>query len=118
MTVKEVIAKSMILLGYNDEQNTSTNARFNVTARNAVNFVFADILFCLGRNDYSDIKDLSEELQLPARVVYDVMPYGVAAYIAESIGDGDKQQYFASMYNIKRKTVTYEDSIQDVIPAP
>lgn len=118
MTAQEVIKKAIILLGYNDGLGNTADARFQVVSKNAVNFVLADLIHCLGRDDYGDIKSLSDEISMPKRVLYDVMPYGVAAYIAESIGDGDKQQYFAMMYNSKRKTVVYEDSVQDVIPAP
>ena len=117
MTAQEVIKKAIILLGNNDGLGNTADARFQVVSQNAVNFVLADLVHCLGRDDYGDIK-LSDEISMPKRVLYDVMPYGVAAYIAESIGDGDKQQYFAMMYDSKRKTVVYEDSVQDVIPAP
>ena len=117
MTAQEVIKKAIILLGYNDGLGNTADARFQVVSQNAVNFVLADLVHCLGRDDYGDIK-LSDDILMPKRVLYDVMPYGVAAYIAESIGDGDKQQYFAMMYDSKRKTVVYEDSVQDVIPAP
>ena len=118
MTAQEVIKKAITLLGYNDGLGNTADARFQVVSQNAVNFVLADLIHCLGRDDYGDIKSLSDEISMPKRVLYDVMPYGVAAYIAESIGDGDKQQYFAMMYDSKRKTVVYEDSVQDVIPAP
>lgn len=118
MKVKEVIKKALLLLGYNDGQGNISNSRFQAVSQNAVNFVLADLVNCLGRNDYSDIKSLEDEISMPDRVVYDVMPYGVAAFIAESLGDGEKQQYFAMMYNTKRKSVTYEDCVQDVIPVP
>jgi hypothetical protein len=118
MTGKEIISKAMVLLGYNDGLGNIDSSRFQVVSKNSLNLVFADLLGCLGRDDYGDIQDLSKEIDMPKKVLFDVMPYGVAAFIAESIGDGDKQQYFAAMYNQKRKRITYEDSVQDVIPAP
>ena len=118
MTGKEIISKAMVLLGYNDGLGNTDSSRFQVVSKNALNFVYADLLGCLGRDDYGDIENLSDKINLPKKVLFDVMPYGVAAFIAESIGDGDKQQYFAAMYNQKRKRVTYEDTVQDVIPVP
>lgn len=118
MTAKEMIAKAIVLLGYNDDRGNTSDSRFQIASKNAINFVLADLIHCLGRDDYGDITNLGSEILLPKRVLYDVMPYGVAAFIAESIGDADKQQYFATMYNTKRKTVVYQDSVQDVIPAP
>jgi hypothetical protein len=118
MKVKELIKKSLLLLGYTDGNGNSFDSRFQAVSQNAVNFILADLTHCLGRDDYKDIKSLEDEISMPDRVIYDVMPYGVAAFIAESMGDGDKQQFFASMYNAKRKSVTYESSVQDVIPAP
>lgn len=118
MTAKNIIDKALLLLGYNDGLGNTSDARFQVASKTAVNSVLADLIHCLGRDDYGDIQSLSDEIKMPKRVLYDVMPYGVAASIAESIGDGDKQRHFADMYNLKRKTVVYEDSVQDVIPAP
>lgn len=118
MTYNQLIAKAIILLGYADEHGNTSDPRFQLIAKNAVNFISADIIHCLGLDTYSDVENLSEEIRLPNRVIYDVMPYGVAAFIAESLGDGEKQQYFASLYNRKRTTVNYESNIQDVIPTP
>ena len=118
MTAKEVITKALLLLGYADNVGNTSDSRFQVVSKNAVNFVLADLIHCLGQDDYCDITSLADELKLPKRVLYDVMPYGVASFIAESVGDGEKQQFYANMYNTKRKTVVYSDTIKDVIPAP
>lgn len=118
MTAKEIISKAILLLGYDDGLGNTSDERFQMSSKNALNFVYNDLVSCLGRDDFKDIKNLLEEIEMPKRVLFDVMPYGVAAFIAESLGDGEKQQYFASLYNFKRKSVTYEDKVQDVIPAP
>ena len=118
MTAKEMIDKALILLGYDSGDGSVGDARFSSASKSAVNFVLNDITHCLGLENYTDISDISTELQLPKRVLYDVFPYGVAAFIAANIGDSDKQQYFAAIYNMKRKTVTYTEQVQDVIPAP
>lgn len=118
MNAKDVISKALILLGYADNVGNTSDARFQVVSKNAVNFVLADLIHCLGRDDYGDIKNLSDEINLPKRVLYDVMPYGVASFIAESVGDSEKQQFYANMYNTKRKTVVYSETVKDVIPAP
>ncbi len=118
MTANEIISKAIVLLGYHDGLGNTNDERFQMVSKNALNFVYNDLVNCLGRNDFKDVKSLAEKIDMPDRVLYDVMPYGVASFIAESIGDGEKQQYFASLYNFKRKSVTYEDKVQDVIPAP
>lgn len=118
MTAKDIISKALILLGYNDEYGSSSESRFQAASINAVNTVLADLLHCLGRTDYGDISGISVQIDLPNRILYDVFPYGVAAYIAESIGDSDKQQYFATLYNTKRRTVNYSDTVEDIFPTP
>lgn len=118
MTAKEMISKAIILLGYSDEQGNTSDSRFQVISKNALNFVYSDLFYCLNSEGFKEIKALSEEIPLSERVLYDVMPYGVAAFIAESLGDGEKQQFFAAMYNLKRKSVVKDDAVQDVIPAP
>lgn len=118
MTGKEMINKAILLLGYNDEQGNTSDSRFQVASKNALNFVYSDLFYCLAPEGFEEIKTLSEEIPLPERVLFDVMPYGVAAFIAESLGDGEKQQYFAMMYNRKRAGLTRYEDIEDGIPYP
>ncbi len=118
MTVKDITEKALTLLGYNDMNGNTADARFQVTALNAVNFVFADLFYCLNDTGFKELGKLSEEIDLPERVLNDVMPYGVASFIAKNVGDGENQQFFAQMYNTKRRSVSVGSKIQDIIPTP
>nr|DAO88777.1 MAG TPA: hypothetical protein [Caudoviricetes sp.] len=118
MTAKEMISKVIILLGYSDEQGNTSDSRFQVISKNALNFVYSDLFYCLNSEGFKEIKALSEEIPLPERILYDVMPYGVAAFIAESLGDGEKQQYFAVIYNSKKASLTHYDDMETDVPYP
>jgi hypothetical protein len=118
MTAKDIANKALVLMGYNDMNGNTADPRFQVTALNAVNFVYADLFYCIYTEGFKELGKLSEDVDLPERVLNDVMPYGVASYIAKNVGDGDNQQYFAQIYNTKRRSVSLGSSVEDVIPAP
>lgn len=118
MTAKDIADKALTLLGYNDMNGNTADPRFQVTALNAVNFIYADLFYCLNDDGFKELGKLSEDVDLPERVINDVMPYGVASLIAKNVGDGENQQFFASMFNTKRRSVSAGGEIQDVIPAP
>ena len=117
MTGKEIISKSLMLLGLQDGTGNTSDARFLALSKNALVFVLADIFSRLGQ-DFKELKSLDVSIDLPRSVLYDCVPYGVAAFVAEGIGDGDKQQYFSAIYNLKRKSVVPSGDIGDIIPAP
>lgn len=117
MTGKEIISKALMLLGFQDGDGNTLDARFLALAKNALVFVLADIFSRLGQ-DFDNLKSLDVQIDLPLSVLYDCVPYGVAAFVAEGVGDGDKQQYFSAIYNLKRKSVVPSGDIGDIIPAP
>ncbi len=117
MTVKELISKAIVLLGYNDDRGNTSDARFQVASKTAFNTVYADIFFCLKDDEFKELT-LADEVPLPDRIVYNVMPYGVAAFIAESLGDADKQQYFMIIYNKRRASLSHYEDMVDEIPCP
>ena len=116
MTGQEIISKALILLGYSDGLGSS-DARFQVAAKNALNFIYSDLFYRSNNNGFKEAA-LNENIDLPEKVLNDCMPYGVAAFIATCVGDGDKQQYFSSIYNLKRKSVVGKGSVDDIVPAP
>ncbi len=118
MTAKDISDKALVLLGFNDMNGNTADPRFQVTALNAVNSVYADLFYCLYTDNFKELGTLSEEIDLPERVLNDVMPYGVASFIAKNVGDGENQQFFAQMYNTKRRSVSSGSVIEDVIPTP
>ena len=118
MTAKDIISKAIVMLGYNDEQGNTSDSRFQIAAKNALKIVYSDLFYCLNSKGFEEIKSLTDEIKLPERVLNNVMPYGVASFIAESIGDGEKQQFFTVIYNRKRTQLTNFEDMEDGIPYP
>lgn len=118
MTANQISTKALILLGYNDMNGNTSDPRLQVTALNAVNAIYADLFYKFNSKGFKELGTLAEELDLPERILNDVVPYGVAAFIAKNIGDGENQQYFSALYNTKRKSAVNGSSIVDVIPSP
>lgn len=117
MTAQKMIEKAMLLLGLGDMQGNVADPRFQNSALIAVNMTYADLFYVKGGKDFTEISDTAQSLNLDERTLNDVMPYGVASFIAQSLGDMDNQQYFSMIYNTKRKTVVNTDSIQDTLPS-
>lgn len=117
MTAKEVINKAIIMLGYNDINGNTGDARLQTASLCAVNMAYADLFYLTKKEGFDEISDAEQIIDLDERTLNNVLPYGVAAHLAQSIGDTDNQQYFAIMFNQKRKTVIPTNSIEDVFPA-
>lgn len=117
MTGEQIIAKAIFLLGYNDMFGNTNDARFQVTAKNALNFIYSDLFYINQTKGFKEIEGFSDEIELPERALFDVMPYGVAAFIAQAMGDGENQQYFSQLYNLKRKALADPGTIADAIPS-
>ena len=117
MTAKDVIHKAIIMHGYNDIYGNTGDARLQTASLNAVNMAYADLFYLTKKQGLNEISDADEVIDLDERTLNNVLPYGVAAHLSQSIGDADNQQYFAYMYNQKRKTVVPTNSIEDVIPS-
>lgn len=117
MTGSEIIAKALFLLGYNDMNGNTSDARFQPAAKNALHFIYSDLFYVNQREGFKELGGLNEEIALPERALVEVMPYGVAAFIAQAMGDGENQQYFSNLYNLKRKTLAESKHIEDVLPS-
>ena len=117
MTAKEIINKAITLLGYNDINGNTGDARLQAASLGAVNTVYSDLFYLNKKEGFQTISDAEQIISLDERTLNNVMPYGVAAYIAQSIGDTDSQQFFSIIYNQKRKTVITKNTIQDTLPA-
>lgn len=116
MTVSEMANRALTMLGLGDMEGNTTAARYQVSAVSAVNTVYADLFYKYNTEGYKGLSG-NDEINLPERVVNDVMPFGVAAHIAAAIGDTDNQQFFAALYNQKRKTATPNMTVADTLPA-
>lgn len=112
MNVHEIILTALTLLGYRDTEPE----RYQSTAINAVNQVYSDLYYSSGKRNFEKVSSAEDIVNLPERLLVDVMPYGVAGFIAKSLGDSENQQYFGEMYNLKRKKAEASQSVQDVLP--
>lgn len=119
MTGKEMIKRAIILLGYTDGTGEiSGEQRFRSRALTVLNSIYADLFYIQNKEGFCPLETAADEIKLPERALTDVMPYGVAAFLAQSENDGDQQQVFLSLYNAKRAALTHADTVKDVIPCP
>ncbi len=102
MTAREIYNKAMTMLGYFGSEGISGDTEFSRKGITAINLVIADLWPKVSTDECQQIKALSEEIKLPEKILADVMPYGVAMFLAQSEGDGDSQQMYAVLYNRKR----------------
>ena len=80
--------------------------------------MYADLFYALGRTEFSPVLSPEDAIDLPERVLNDVMPYGAAAFLAQSENDGDQQQYYIMLHNQKRAALTRSESVEDSMPTP
>jgi len=107
MTGRYVIDRALSMLGLSDEVGNTSDERFQKAAQTAFETVCIDLWF-LHEPDrvLPDQFDVNEEITFfPVRVTADVMPYGVAAFVAQTIGDANAAAFFAAQYNAKRKRI-------------
>lgn len=100
MTGNEIYEQALMRLGYTDAP------QLRARALPAINHIYADLRYCLSQESFSPLKALGDEILLPERAVYDIMPSGVAAFIAQGEADGELQQLWISIYNRKRAAMT------------
>ena len=119
MTAADMEKKIINLLGYTDGSgNIAPNAHLRQRTLTAINAVYADLFYALGRTEFSPVLSPEDAIDLPERVLNDVMPYGAAAFLAQSENDGDRQQYYIMLYNQKRAALTRSESVEDSMPTP
>lgn len=109
MTGKALLDTAVTMLGYVYEDDLYRPALVYI------NQICTDL--CLaGGYENKRINDLSEKINLPDGILNDVAVYGLAMWIALLRGDGEKNQFFASVYNQKRQRLTSINSRKDVLP--
>lgn len=117
MTGTQILDKAIRLLGYTDGMGIAEmNGRLKSRAVPVINAVYSDLFYLLHDYGFSGVRELKDEICLPNRVLNDVMPYGVAAFLAQGESDGDQQQYFMMIYNNKRLGVADRAEVRDVLP--
>ena len=117
MTGQQMIEKSEILLGYTASNgNLQLSARITGKALMIVNQVYSDLWRICYDEAFIPLENIHSEIALPERVLNDVMPYGVAMFIAQSESDGEQQQMYSFLYNKKRAGLNRKEQIIDVMP--
>lgn len=117
MTVNEIYLRALTLLGYvNYDGEISSEYELKRQAIAAINQVYAELYFAIGKQEFNAVNSSSDIIELPERILHDVMPYGVAMFIAQNQNDGDSQALFAHIYNKKRASIRMENNVQDVMP--
>ena len=81
-----------------------------------VNQIYSDLWYLEREDAFCELSRLEQPLQLSARCVHDVAPFGVAMLMAQSESDGDSQQLFAALYNQKRAALHRAVCRRDVLP--
>ncbi len=115
----EVRDRAWRLLNYTDgDGRIDATLYADIAARSLalVNQVYADIVYALCQTGFQELASLTDEIDLPERIVNDIMPYGVAMLTAQTIGDADNQSLFADLYNQKRAKLTHVGRRKDVLP--
>lgn len=116
MTASKIIEKAMKLLGYDILQKTGSVTDIDENAITAVNTVYADLYYLINKDGFIAITTAQDIVNLSEKALCDIMPYGVAALMASFQGDSDNQQFFSKIYNLKRKSLSNEESVNDVLP--
>ena len=116
MTGSEVLNKSLQLLGYSDSNgNTHLTQVIRNRAVALVNLVYMELSRNCGLDNLANAL-LSEEIKLPDNVLNEVMPCGLAMYIANAEGDYNAEAFWSREYNAKRATLSRFEEIKDTLP--
>lgn len=109
VTGKDVISRALLLMGYTNsygEVDPSNDAALWRRATECVRQVYNDLQRAERRGDFDErLLQMDQPVPLSPETVRDVMPYGVAMFLAQSEGDCDSQALMAEMYNRKRVSV-------------
>lgn len=119
MTAAEMEKKAVLLLGYTDGSgNIAASTDMRRRMLTIINAVYADLFYALGKKDFKPLLSPDGEIDLPERILNEVMPYGTAAFLAQAESDGERQQYYVTLYNQKRAVLSRTETARDVIPSP
>lgn len=113
MNGSEVVNQALTLLGYTDSNgNEQLTRRVMNKAVTVINLVYEDLWSCVEDDEFKPINTLSDRVELKGNAIA-ALPYGVAAFLAQSENDGDQQQIWMSTYNSKRAKLTRVGHIKD-----
>ncbi len=118
-TGEQVKNRALQLLNYTDRDGRLDSVMYaDVTARMLplINQIYSDVWYGLYDEGFEELGAVTDAFQLPERVINDVMPYGVAMLVAQTLGDADNQSMMAALYNRKRAILTHPRQRKDVMP--
>lgn len=120
MTGQEALEQALRLLHYTD-QDGQPESRFREDSRHqglaAVNQVVADLWAVEQEQPFVPLDRLDDTVALSDRACREVLPIGVAMWIAQAEGDSAQQAVLAAAYSQKRgQCGTPSRRRQDVIP--
>ena len=121
MTGTDVLRQALMLLNYTDvngDINAANNANVTKRALPIINQVYADLWEPhTGGENFSPLTGLRQEIPLSDYTLYNIMPYGVAMFLAQSEGDTDNQAMYAELYNQRRPgAFISQHNVADVLP--
>lgn len=107
MNGMSLFEKAMEMLGYTSAEGISGRDDMLKRALTLINNVYAELYYAFvqkqGEKDgFVPLANINDCLNLPALVLNDIAPYGVAMYLAQSEGDADSQALYANIYNQKK----------------
>lgn len=114
MTGETAIEKALTILNYRDE--ALAGGQLMALGEAALQAVFTDLFYACAREGEPVLPSRLDEILLPGRAVNDALVFGIAAFLAQALGDGDKQNYFALLYNRKRRGLNPSGAVEDVLP--
>lgn len=117
MTAREVLNSALKLLGYTEANgNSELPQRILNRGTALINVIYSELWRAEGKDEFTPIETLTDEIKLTDRVLSEIMPSGVAMLIAQSESDGDSQQLWAEIYNRKRATMTRIEERTNELP--
>lgn len=106
-TARQIIDRAMTLLGYTDRYGAPDSEKYAAEYRmglDITNQLVSD-LCRIERIDFVELENVDDTITLSEVSRNDVLPYGVAMYLAKNAGDGTNEGFFATMYSQKRRLV-------------
>ena len=114
MTAREVLNNAVVRLGYLEDQNPELYKNILNRAVAVINDVYSDLYSIVSADEFEPIKTLADTIKLPQKAM-GALIYGVAAFFALSQNDSDSQNFFMSVYNQKRASLSKIVTKKDVL---
>lgn len=117
MTAKGVLNNALTRLGYTAANgNEQLTRRIMNKAVAIINDVYQELFNIENANtEFVPIESLDGKITLSSKA-QEALIYGVCAFIAQSENDGDNQQWWITMFNKKRASLSKITTVKDTFP--